>query len=259
MSAPWKRHERIGDCDLYLGDCMEVMPALGQVDAVVTDPPYAISVKGSEQKRRDGTRRLDFFAGDDDWQNMNRTVLSAWAVALEKLLCHGSAYCYCGHRQFGFLVEQAEAMGLSTRFLVWEKLCPPPAMKGNGWRAGAELCVYAYGKGRTFNAVQAVNVLKSDSFRHGQPGKVDHPTQKPLPTIQPLIEASTNKGDLVLDPFMGSGTTLVACAKLGRRGIGIELDPDYFEIACRRVEEAYRQPDFFVATPVAAVQEGFDL
>ena len=65
--------------------------------------------------------------------------------------------------------------------------------------------------------------------------------------------------ETILDPFMGSGTTLVACAKLGRKGIGIELDPDYFDIACKRVEEAYRQPDLFVAPPSAPVQEGFDI
>ena len=64
---------------------------------------------------------------------------------------------------------------------------------------------------------------------------------------------------VVCDPFMGSGTTLVACAKMGRKGIGIELDPDYFDIACKRVEEAYRQPDLFVSKPKEPKQTGFDI
>lgn len=79
--------------------------------------------------------------------------------------------------------------------------------------------------------------------------------------MQWVVQNHSQEGDAILDPFMGSGTTLVACAKLGRKGIGIELDPDYFEIACRRVREAYAQPDMFVeqAKPSAPVQEGFDL
>ena len=85
-----------------------------------------------------------------------------------------------------------------------------------------------------------------------------HPTQKPAPLMEWCLDFLPN-AETILDPFMGSGTTLVACAKLGRKGIGIELDPDYFDIACKRVEEAYRQPDLFVAPPSAPVQEGFDL
>ena len=85
-----------------------------------------------------------------------------------------------------------------------------------------------------------------------------HPTQKPVPLMEWCLgflpDAKT-----ILDPFMGSGTTLVACQKLGRHGIGIEIDPDYFEIACRRVEEAARQPDLFIEPTPKPIQEGFDL
>jgi site-specific DNA-methyltransferase (adenine-specific) len=84
--------------------------------------------------------------------------------------------------------------------------------------------------------------------------KVGHPTQKPLALMQWCLEFLPNAKS-ILDPFMGSGTTLVACAKMGRAGIGIELDPAYFDIACRRVEEAYRQPDMFIAPPIKPVQE----
>ncbi len=87
-----------------------------------------------------------------------------------------------------------------------------------------------------------------------------HPTQKPIAIIEHMVMASSNYAQTILDPFMGSGTTLVACAKLGRAGIGIELDPDYFDIACKRVDEAYRQPDMFVqADKTEPTQEGFDL
>ena len=78
--------------------------------------------------------------------------------------------------------------------------------------------------------------------------------------MQWCIESCTSNPETILDPFMGSGTTLVACAKMGRKGIGIELDPDYFKIACKRVREAYAQPDLFVEPPAPApTQEGLDL
>jgi site-specific DNA-methyltransferase (adenine-specific)/modification methylase len=88
--------------------------------------------------------------------------------------------------------------------------------------------------------------------------RVGHPTQKPVALMEWCL-GFLPKADTILDPFMGSGTTLVACAKLGRRGIGVEIDPDYFAIACKRVEEAYRQPDLFVERPPAPKQKGFDL
>ena len=88
-------------------------------------------------------------------------------------------------------------------------------------------------------------------------GKV-HPTQKPVALMEWCLGFLPN-AETILDPFMGSGTTLVACAKLGRKGIGIELDPEYFQIACRRVDEAYRQPDLFVAPPAAPKQEAMDV
>lgn len=89
-------------------------------------------------------------------------------------------------------------------------------------------------------------------------GGKQHPTQKPIAVMEWCLGFLPD-AQTILDPFMGSGTTLVACAKLGRKGVGIELDPDYFDIACRRVEEAYRQPDLFVAPPPPPEQTGFDL
>ena len=86
-----------------------------------------------------------------------------------------------------------------------------------------------------------------------------HPTQKPVALMEWCLGFLPN-AQTILDPFMGSGTTLVACAKLGRAGIGIELDPDYFQIACDRVQKAYDQPDLFVEQPKPApTQEGFDV
>ncbi len=251
------RVERIGDATLYLGDCLEILPTLSKVDAVVTDPPYSVSLSGASSSftriGNKGTRRLSFFEGDTDWPAMTAKVVNALRLSIaQKPL---SVYCWCGHRQFGPLTAMLEDAGYSTRFLIWRKLCPAPAPPRSGWQSGAELCIYGYLPGRFFADGMFNNVIDCDSFRHGQPDKVDHPTQKPLATIKPLLSVSTESGNTILDPFMGSGTTGVACAKLGRKFIGIEIEPRYFDIACRRIEEAYKQPDMFIEPPAKPKQE----
>jgi DNA modification methylase len=92
-------------------------------------------------------------------------------------------------------------------------------------------------------------------------GEKSHPTEKPIALMQWCINHLPADTQTILDPFMGSGTTLVACAKMGRKGIGIELDPDYFNIACKRVEDAYRQPDLFIEKekPLVTEQETLTL
>lgn len=251
----------IGDARLYLGDCRTILPALGKVDAVVTDPPYSISLEGSSgsftRLNNKGTRSLSFFEGDTDWPAMTATVLERISLSLE--LNPLSVYCWCGHRQFGPLIELLERAEYSTRFLVWSKKCPAPAPPRSGWQSGAELCVYGYKPGRRFADGMFNNVFVADSYRFGQPGKVDHPTQKPMDVTVPPINVSTCRGDLVLDPFMGSGTTGVACAKLGRKFIGIEIEPKYFDIACKRIEKAYAQGDMFIERPAPAKQEAFNV
>lgn len=247
--------------ELWLGDCRDVLPTLGKVDAVVTDPPYSISVPGVGrwEMRYGRTDDLDFFEGDDDWETMTTTVCDAAMLAIALLEDHGSVYFWCGHRQFGKLISLLEARGWKTRFLVWSKSYPVPAAPGSGWPSAAELCVYAYRSGRRW-AWKGVcpfksNVFVADSFRFGQPGKVDHPTQKPIAIINPLVRASSFVGDTIVDPFMGSGTTGVACVQLGRRFIGIEIDEGYFNIAVRRISEALKQPDLFIEKPKPIMQE----
>lgn len=243
-----RREEIIGDCRLLLGDCLEILPTLGKVDAVVTDPPYSVSLAGASgsftRLNRKGTRSLSFFAGDTDWPAMTAKVVERIAASAD--LGALSIYCWCGHRQFGPLTDMLEDRGYSTRFLVWRKKCPAPAPPRSGWQSGAELCLYAYKAGRHFEDGLYNNVIEADSYRFGQPGKVDHPTQKPLVTMAEPIKVSTTASAVVLDPFMGSGTTGVACVKLGRSFTGIEIDEGYFDIACERIRKAYAQPDFFV-------------
>lgn len=228
---------------IYHGDALEILPMLepGSVDLVLTDPPYAVSRSGVGrwQQRYGRTTDLDFFPADRDWAGMIETVNKVTLCCLELLVPSGSLYAWVGHREFGPIVSLLEDKSFSTRFLVWSKKHPVPAAPGSGWVSGAELCVYAYRSGRKWNyrTDAPSNVLVADSYRYGQPGKVDHPTQKPLAVISPLILASSSSGDLVLDPFMGSGTTLRAAKDLGRRAIGIEISEEYCRIAVDRLQQ----------------------
>lgn len=225
-------------CVIYNADCADVLPMLDPVALVHADPPYSLSVASDHENRKGkGTRRLNFFEGDEDWYRMTEGVVRRIEAAS---VLSTAVYAWCGHRQFGPIVDMFEQNGWHTRPLVWRKLCPVPAPPGVGWDSAVELCVYAFRDGRQWTpptGTKVPNVIEADSYRHGQPGKVDHPTQKPIATASLPIQYSTRPGDTVLDPFMGSGTTLRVAKDLGRKAIGIEIEERYCEIAAQRLAQ----------------------
>lgn len=236
MADPWKRKEVIGDCTLYLGDCLEVMPVLGKVDAVVTDPPYGIGAdKGFEGFGGFGRpiARKQYKGGWDDVRPP-KECFDALLKASKQAIIFGGNYF-------------TDLIPVGRHWLVWDKKNTMPTFSD---------CELAW----TNIDRKSVKLLEFEY--NGLIGKREervHPTQKPYEVMRWAI-LHAKDAETILDPFMGSGTTLVACAKLGRKGIGIELDADYFDIACKRVEEAYRQPDLFIEQPKPQPkQEGFDL
>lgn len=238
----WKRREVIGHQTLYLGDCLEVMPALGKVDAVVTDPPYGIGEGNAKGQTRGKLAAPRQYAGSDGWDAAPATSehISMMRNASEHQIIFGGNYF--------------DKLGPTPCWLVWDKQ--------NGENDFAD-CELAW-----TNLPKAVRIFRwqwNGFIRKGEMDKTRspvfrvHPTQKPVALMEWCLGFLPN-AQTILDPFMGSGTTLVACAKLGRKGIGIELDPDYFDIACRRVEAAYRQPDLFIPAPAPKpTQEAMDL
>jgi len=223
------REERIGNQRLILGDCLEVMPMLGPVDAVVTDPPYGIGIDG--QSRRINGKKSDRKGYDFKGWDAERPEAALRLIA--SLNCPKIIW---GGNYFADLLPKGD------KWLSWDK----------GQRLSQSDCELA-----STNLTGALRVFTLNRVALLQDGAA-HPTQKPVALMKWCLgflpDAKT-----ILDPFMGSGTTLVACQKLGRHGIGIEIDPEYFEIACRRVEEAARQPDLFIAPQPKPQQEAMDL
>ncbi len=222
------REERIGDCRLILGDCLHLMPTLGPVGAVVTDPPYGIAFAhgGNDRSGIGSGRYATKFAkkkivGDD--RPFDPSPILGLA---DKAILWGANHF-------------ADRLPPSAAWLIWDKRA---ASQHTNDFADCEMAWTSQkGVARVFRH-QWDGMMRASE--RGIPRV--HPTQKPLALMEWCLGFLPDAGT-ILDRFMGSGTTLVACAKMGRAGIGIEIDPGYFDIACRRVEEAYRQPDFTIS------------
>jgi site-specific DNA-methyltransferase (adenine-specific) len=247
------REERIGGQRLILGDCLAVMPLLGKVDAVVTDPPYELSSSGPGKShfgmslnKFDSSEYKDIVSGVD-----YSALFSLWA----NICLPMNGFVFCSNKQISKLMGEAEARGLSTTLLFWHKVNAAPFANGV-WRGDVEYIVHFRGQGATFlgGATDKTKVIAHPLVQDDR-----HPTVKPMAVVERLLSNCSKPSQTILDPYLGSGTTLVACQKMGRAGIGIEIDPDYFAIACKRVDEAARQPDMFVQAAPRPVQEGLPL
>ena len=248
------RKEVIGDCTLYLGDCLEVMPTLGKVDAVVTDPPY----EERTQKVIGTLKRNDWRKSEEKINFQAIDGIRGKVAASLKPVCGGWIILFCtaeGVAPWRDVIEENEIK--YKRACVWIKPDSMPQMNGQGPANGLEMIVTAWNHNThsKWNAGGKRGVYTHCTNQPDRTGK--HPTEKPLPLMREIIQDFTNPGQTILDPFMGSGTTGVACVKLGRKFIGIELDEKYFDIACKRIEEAYSQPDLFVPTTAKVKQETF--
>jgi len=218
------RIETIGDATLYLGDCLEILPTLPKVDAVITDPPYGIGAdkgkKGSIPFK--GGKPVErAYHPENNWDNErpNPELLKTVVNAGKNAIVWGGNYF-------------ADCFAPQGKWLWWDK-CQTMPTYGDGELAWTNL------SGTTPKKfVWANNKIFADRVeRH-------HPTQKPVELIRWCVSLVPD-AETILDPFMGSGTTGVACANLGRKFIGIEIEPKYFEIACERIDNAYRQQRMF--------------
>ena len=217
------------ECKLFRGDCLDVLKSIesGSVDMVLADLPY-----GEVNRESSGLRNLNKGLADICEIDLIKFVAEIVRV------CKGSIYLFCGVDQISKLSISMKAQKLSTRLGLWEKSNPSPMNGKHVWLSGAEFCVFGRKAKATFNEHCKKPIWKFPAGRNSF-----HPTQKPIPLLETLIKASTNEGDTVLDPTMGSGSTGVACKNLGRKFIGIEMDANYFAIAKRRIDSCNLQAE----------------
>lgn len=220
----FRREDLADGVTLYCGDCLEVLPTLGRFGALVTDPPYGIADKwkgGFNAKHGWGKAKTEATLRNKwDAGPLDQQAISTILAAADEAIIWGGNYF---------------PLPPSRCWLVWNK------PERNFTLAEAELAWT-----NRDNVVRVIDAPRSDAGR-------EHPTQKPVEVMRWSVEKT--KGS-VIDPFMGSGTTGVACAKLGRKFTGIEIDPGYFDIARKRIEAALREPDLFVEPPEPLKQDG---
>ena len=212
------REEIIGDCRLILGDCRDVLPELWVFDLLLTDPPYGIGFDGQKasiNKNPKHNRKEHEFMGWDSETPPKELIDLAISKAAGSIIWGGNYF----------------DLPPSRGWLFWGK-----GQDGQLTSSDGELAWTNYDMPLRAMTINRCFLLKDGS---------KHPTQKPIALMQWCISQAKNNPQTILDPFMGSGTTGVACVNLGRKFTGIEREPKYFDIACRRVEDAYRQQRLF--------------
>ena len=220
----YKRKEVIGDAVLYLGDCMDVLPTLPKVDAVITDPPYGINAEKAGGRGVGGWTEFDVCGWDK--ARPHKKVFDAFLHKGEIVIVWGGNY---------FTDYLPPSMG----WLSWDK-----------GQDGFSLADFELAWTNRNKAARRINYARALALRDVK----EHPTQKPIAVMKWCIEQCLG-AESVLDPFMGSGTTGVACAQLGRKFIGVEIEPKYFDISCRRIEQAYAQGKLFEPEPIRQEQQ----
>lgn len=219
----------IGDATLYLGDCMDILPTLPKVDAVITDPPYGMSFQSNYRQEK------HLRIANDDTADIACAVID-WAI-------QNTSHSVYAFGRWDNIKDYPKPKSLVT----WVK---------NNWSMGdlhheharqTEVAFFYAGANHTFPEGRPTDVI---SF--ARTANEFHPTEKPVGLMAQFIKWTAGA---ILDPFMGSGTTGVAAIQLGRKFIGIEREPKYFDIACKRIEQAVAQGQLFAPEPAKQVQE----
>lgn len=220
---------------LYQGDCIEVMKNIkdGSVDLVVTDPPYEIATTGAGMYKQADKQYVKELNGMKD--GFSEEVLDELCRVMKKI----NIYFFCSQKQIIPLLDYfVKKKKCNWNILSWHKTNPIPAC-GNKYLTDTEFILFFREKGvKVYGSFDTKRTWYATPLNQSDKKKYGHPTVKPLSILENLVVNSSQEGEVVLDCFMGSGSTGVACLNTNRNFIGIELDEGYFKIAQNRIEEA---------------------
>lgn len=224
----------MGNYKLYQGDCLEVMKDIGDgsVDLVVTDPPYEIATTGAGIYKQADKQYVKELNGMKD--GFSEEVLEELCRVMKKI----NIYFFCSQKQIIPLLDYfAKKKKCNWNILSWHKTNPVPAC-GNKYLTDTEFILFFREKGvKVYGSFDTKRTWYATPLNQSDKKKYRHPTVKPLSILENLVVNSSQEGEVVLDCFMGSGSTGVAALNTNRNFIGIELDEGYFNIAQNRIEE----------------------
>ncbi len=242
----------MNNIQLIHGEALEEMDKLIangiKVDAIITDPPYNLVEKQGGSIHLFRQSKVD----DNDTYTPQSTAYdigfsqNKWLKRIPKILKNGgNIIIFNDWENMGDIAKELRKLKIKVKTIGhWQKTNPQPAEWKRRFVSGREYFLYAIKQGKYIFNVEKLHkgVFEYSLTKQSEKKKGKHPNQKPIELMQDIVKILTNENDLVLDPFMGSGTTLLACQNLNRKGIGIELDPKYFDIATERLQESYPQP-----------------
>ena len=224
--------------NLYNSDCLNVLPNLkdNSVDLIITDPPYELDIHGGKgytelaQRKLTKDKHLNFISFGFDYDFVFNEFLRVCKIP--------NFYIFCSNKQISKIMAWFESRKLSTTLLVWNKTNPTPLCNGKHL-SDLEFIVYVRGKGATFNNDTPFDYKRKSYISSVVSNKNRlHPTQKPIELLERYIHLSSNENDVILDPFMGSASTGIACLNTNRQFIGIEKSLNYFQLAKQRLSES---------------------
>jgi site-specific DNA-methyltransferase (adenine-specific) len=258
---PYRRKETIGACTLYLANSVELLPYIGVVDHCITDPPYGVDVY-LRMRNPDsaGGNRMHKIKGGDSITAMKKGAIGDLGDLYEPV----SRYCGEYVKRWAVIFSDVESIHLWRHGLqdagmryartgAWIKPDAMPQMTGDRPAVGFEPCTIAHAQGRMRwnrggkQAIWVHNIVKGEN-------RPDHPCPKPFGLMSDLVKDFTDRGETIIDPFLGSGTTGAACAALGRKFIGIEIDEGWYRGACERIRKVYND-GMFSQAPTPMLQE----